>query len=176
MSVIILTGFMGSGKTTVGEELTRQLSGRMADTDALLEAEEGMTVSRIFQEKGEEYFRERETSLLRRILERDKVRQDGRQGHLILSTGGGLPLKAENRRLLSSAGTVIYLRLRPESVVKRLQGDTTRPLLQGDNVRERVESLMESRQKAYLEADIVVDVDELTPAQIAERIREVMSI
>jgi len=156
---IILIGFMGSGKTSVGLRLSYKLRRPVEDTDKLIERREGCTVSEIFAAKGEEYFRKKETELLRELVEKR------RQG--IFSVGGGTPLRPENRKLLKELGTVVYLRVRPETVYERLKWDNTRPLLQCDDPLGRIRELLEGRREMYEAcADIIVDVDELDVDEI----------
>lgn len=160
---IILIGFMGSGKTTTGISLSYRLQCTLSDTDKMIEKREGRSISEIFAAEGEDYFREKETELLRKLGE-EKARQ-------IFSVGGGTPLRAENRKLLSGLGTVIYLKVSPKTVYERLKGDTTRPLLQGEDPMERIRTLLGEREEIYTEAaDIVVTADGKKPAQIVDEI------
>lgn len=164
---IILTGFMGSGKTSVGLKLSYRLRIPVEDTDKLIEQSEKRSISSIFKEEGEEYFRDRETKLLQEISERNYRR--------ILSVGGGTPVREENRRLLKQCGTVVYLRIKPENVYERLKGDTTRPLLAGENPLGRIRELMAARKDAYEEcADIIIDVDEMPVEEILNRLEEAL--
>ncbi len=158
---IILIGFMGSGKTSVGLRLSYKLRRPVEDTDKLIERREGCTVGEIFAEKGEEYFREKETELLQELV--DKKRQG------IFSTGGGTSLRPWNQALLKRLGTVVYLRVRPETVYERLKWDNTRPLLACSDPLERIKTLLESRREAYAScADITVDVDDKGIDEIQE--------
>lgn len=160
---IVLIGFMGCGKTSTGIRLSYRLRQRMDDTDKLIERKQGRSISRIFAEDGEEAFRRMETQLLRELA--------GKPGSPILSVGGGTPVREENRKLLRQLGTVVYLRIRPETVYERLKGDNTRPLLQGDDPLEKIRRLMEQRRDAYeAAADVIVDVDEMSMEEITERI------
>ncbi len=160
---LVLTGFMGSGKTSVGLKLSYRLRMTVEDTDRLIERREGRCISEIFAEQGEEYFRKLETALLTELTEQKFLR--------IYSVGGGTPVREENRRLLKRLGTVIYLRVRPETVYERLRGDTTRPLLQCDNPLEKIRELLESRREAYEDcADLIIDVDELEIEDILNKI------
>lgn len=162
---IILIGFMGSGKTTVGLKLSYRLRIPVEDTDKMIERREGRSISEIFAVEGEEYFRQQETALLKEISTRDYKR--------ILSVGGGTPVRPENRSLLKQCGTVVYLRLRPETVHERLKGDTNRPLLQCEDPLERIRTLMDARKEAYEEcADIVIDVDGLPTEEILTAITD----
>jgi shikimate dehydrogenase len=160
----VLTGFMGSGKTTVGRTLADMAGLQFCDLDELLEKREGRTISAIFEAEGETGFREKETAQLRELAEKQ-------ESGLVFATGGGIVGREENRALLRKLGTVIWLRERPETVLARLSGDTSRPLLQGEDKQEKVRRLMEERSSLYNgSADTVIDVDELTPRQIAARI------
>jgi shikimate kinase len=141
---------MGSGKTSIGRSLSYKLKRAFYDTDKMIEDKEGITISEIFAVKGEKYFRELETSVLREIRE-DKIPR-------IYSLGGGTPVSLQNQPLIKTIGTVVYLRLRPEEVWERLKGDTTRPLLQCDDPLARIQSLMKLRAPAYERcADIIID-------------------
>lgn len=160
---LILIGFMGSGKTSVGLRLSYRLRTPVEDTDRLIERKEGCSVSDIFARKGEEYFRRQETALLRELV--------AKKYKCIYSTGGGMPVRQENRELLRQLGTVIYLRVRPETVYERLKGDNTRPLLQCTNPLERIRELLGSRSEAYEAcADVILDVDDMDMEKIMDLI------
>lgn len=160
---IVLIGFMGSGKTTVGIRLSYRLRKTIEDTDKLIERREKRTIREIFAQDGEEYFRKMETEMLREAGLKMK--------NQIVSVGGGTPVKAENRELLKQLGTVIYFRVKPETVYNRLKHDTTRPLLQCENPLVRITELLEQRKEAYEScADIIIDVDELSMQQVVDRV------
>lgn len=164
---IILIGFMGSGKTTTGISLSYKLQCALADTDKMIERQEGRSISDIFASEGEEGFREKETELLKN-LKKNAHRQ-------IYSVGGGTPLREENRRLLGKLGIVVYLKASPETVYERLKGDVSRPLLQVKDPLEEIQTLLRKREELYLEAaDIVVCVDEKKPAQVVKEIMEAL--
>ena len=163
-SNIILEGFMGSGKTTVSEILSDKLDLELLDTDQAIEEAEGRTINEIFAEDGEEAFRGMETDLL------DMVVSEHLNG-MVVSLGGGLPLREENRELLKKAGKVIYLRTQPETVYERLQGDDTRPLLRTEDPLGRIKELLDDRSERYeLAADIIIDTDGKKAADIADEI------
>lgn len=152
MKNIILIGFMGCGKTTLGIKLSYRLRRSMEDTDKLIEKKEGRTISDIFQTDGEAYFRTLETACLKRMIRTTN--------HKIISTGGGLPLKEENRALLKELGTVVYLRATAETIYERVKHDKSRPLLQGENPQEKIRTLMAKRSALYEQAaDVIIDVD-----------------
>lgn len=160
---IVLIGFMGSGKTSVGLRLSYRLRMPVEDTDKLIERQEGISISEIFAGKGEAYFRDRETQLLGELAEKKYAG--------IFSVGGGTTIRPENRELLRRLGKVVLLRIRPETVYERLKGDTTRPLLQCDNPQEKIRQLLESRREAYEScAHIIVDVDGREMDDILEEI------
>lgn len=160
---LILIGFMGSGKSSVGVKLSYRLRKPVEDTDKLIERREGRTIREIFAGEGEEYFRRQETELLRELV--------GKREGRIFSVGGGTPLREENRELLKKLGKVVYLRACPETIYARIQGDTTRPLLQCENPLQRIRELLESRSAAYEAcADCIVDVDGLDMDAVLKKI------
>lgn len=145
-------GFMGAGKTTVGRKLAKTLSWEFIDTDEWIEKEQGKKISDIFAESGETAFRDMETELLKNLQERD--------GHFVLSIGGGMPVREENRALLQSLGTVVYLKTSKEEIIKRVSGAKNRPLLQGGALEEKVTALMNARESIYKETaqvEVVTD-------------------
>ncbi len=165
---IILTGFMGSGKTSVGVRLSYRLRMPVEDTDKMIERREGCSVSELFAREGEASFREKETALLRELLDR--------KGRYIFSVGGGTPVQPGNQELLKQLGKVVYLRVKPETVYQRLKEDNTRPLLQCGDPLGRIRELMGSRKEAYEScADLVLDSDDLSVDEIMEKIAEEMN-
>ena len=163
---IILVGFMGSGKSSVGEALARECNMTFLDTDAWIEKNNQVTISEIFAIKGENYFRKLETKCLEELL-----MEDNKKG-MVISVGGGLPVREENRKLLKQLGKVWYLKATEETIYQRLKTDTTRPLLQGDNPRVKIKDLMSSREDKYLAAaNYVVLVDDKTILQIVDEIK-----
>ena len=164
-SNIILEGFMGSGKTTVGIRLSYKLFMTVVDTDKLIEKEQGMSVSEIFAKKGEDAFRELETGCLQKLLEEGNKQ--------IISLGGGTPVKKENRELLKKLGIVVYLRVKPQTVYDRIKNDSSRPLLQCENPLQRICDMMFERKEAYeTTADITIDTDGLSFDEITNQIRD----
>lgn len=162
---IILIGFMGAGKTSIGEHYANQLKKVLLDTDHLIETAAGMPVSQIFETRGEAAFRAAETGVLKRLLEDTD--------DAVISVGGGLPLREENRMILSQLGTVVFLRVTRETVLERLKGDTTRPLLQGDDPDKKIDELLAHRNPIYeAVAHRIVDVDDKTPAEIVAELEK----
>ena len=161
---IILEGFMGSGKSTVSEILSDKLDLELIDTDEAIEEAEGRKISDIFEQDGEEAFRDMETGLVEMMVS-DHMRET------VISLGGGLPVREKNRELLKKVGKVVYLRTAPETVYDRLKGDDTRPLLKSEDPLSRIKELQDKRGKIYEEAaDIIIDTDGKTPAEVADEI------
>lgn len=167
MKNIILIGFMGCGKSSVGKRLAQALDCEFLDTDELIEKEQGKSISEIFANEGEGAFREMETECLRHLI------QKGGDG-FVLSVGGGLPVREINRSLMKELGTVVLLQVSGDVVYKRLRNDKTRPLLQDKNPRGRIEDLMNARKGFYEDAaEYVVNVDEKGFDEIIEEITKI---
>src|SRR5690349_19922830 len=151
---LYLVGMMGSGKTTVGRLLARRLKLRFLDCDHEIEARCGVKVPHIFEIEGEPGFRARETQVLAELVLLQGV---------VLATGGGAVLAAENRRALAEHGTVIYLRARPEDLYQRVRHDRNRPLLATSDPLRRLRELHAQRDELYASiADLVVDTGRQT--------------
>lgn len=138
---IILIGFMGTGKSSVGKRLAKKMNYNFIDTDAYIEELEGKKISDIFNEKGEEYFRKLETKVVKDLSHK-------LEGYIV-ATGGGLPLRRANQKPLRNMGTVIYLKSSENTIYQRLKYDTTRPLLQGDNPKEKIHKILKQREPIY---------------------------
>lgn len=165
MSSIILTGYMGCGKSTVGRRLSYAQRRPFLDTDKLIERRTGMTISQLFETKGEEYFREMETDCIKGLLEE--------RGEYIIAVGGGLPLREENRRLLKKLGIVIYLQADWETIFERVKRDTSRPLLAGPDPQGKIKRMMAERAPLYEQAaDITIKVDNKSFDTIIKEIGE----
>ena len=168
MKNIFLIGFMGSGKSTVGYKAARAVEYNFLDTDALIEEAEGMTISQLFEAKGEPYFREKETETVRRLIEEPKGN--------IIATGGGLPMREGNAELLKKLGTIIYLKAETDTLVKRLSGSTTRPLLQNADLREKIETMLAIRGPVYEAcADLVLQTDNMSFYEIICHIEKLLA-
>ena len=161
---LILTGYMGSGKTTVGRALARQTGMTFQDLDLLLEERAGMKVSEIFERETEKGFRDRESALIRDLL------AEGRTG-MVYATGGGAPLREENRQLLKRLGLVVWLDAAAETVIERLKDASDRPLLLRPDREQAVKAMLEERRPAYKACgDMKVSVDGKSPEEIAAEI------
>lgn len=163
---LVLIGFMGAGKTSVGDCYAREYGLTLIDTDQSIETAAGMTISRIFETQGEEAFRRLETGVLEDLL--------AHADHSIISVGGGLPLREENRALLKKLGRVVYLDVSPESVADRLGEDVSdRPMLLGGDVEAKIRGLLSARRPVYLGVShVVVDVNGRRVEEIVEEIHD----
>ena len=152
MKHIVLIGFMGSGKSTMGKLVANKLGYPFVDTDYYIEKKEGRTISAIFTDDGEEYFRSLETEVLKELLESEEKK--------VLALGGGTPLREENRALLKDAGYVIFLKVTSKEAYERLKDDTERPLLQVPNPQEKIKELLDFRNPIYESAADYVLLEE----------------
>ncbi|MDD6339648.1 MAG: shikimate kinase [Butyrivibrio sp.] len=152
MANIILIGFMGCGKSSIGRFMSTK-GYKLIDTDSYIEERENRKIKDIFETDGEEYFRDCETAILKEIL------ADGNDNYVI-AVGGGLPMREENRLLLHKLGKVVYLKASVASLMSRLKGDSKRPLLQGKSLEERIRELMNLRESTYESvSDVIVSTD-----------------
>ncbi|RJG26035.1 shikimate kinase [Paenibacillus thiaminolyticus] len=158
---IVLIGFMGTGKSTVGTQLAEQLKLRFCDLDEEIVSRTGQSIPDIFAERGEAYFREQEGRILSLLL--------GEEAPKIIATGGGAVLKEENRKRMKEQATVIHLTAEEATIVERVRQDRNRPLLQGD-VEERVRRLMAERRGLYDFAHLCVPTDSESVEQLCARI------
>ncbi len=159
---IYLIGFMGVGKSTVSRELAQAAGYGEIDTDAWIERDQGKCIAGIFEEQGEEYFRALETDLLK------ELRAEHRK---VVSCGGGMALREENVALMRQGGAVAWLTAKPETILERVGGDTSRPLLRGNMDVGRIRGMMEQRRPFYrAAADFTVSTDGKPSGKIAEEI------
>ncbi len=160
---IILTGFMGTGKTSVGTLLARDLNFEFVDTDTLIEDDQKMTITAIFAQFGEPHFRDVETRIVRTVMDREGQ---------VVSTGGGAVIRDINRENFRKNGLVICLTARPEVIFDRIRHETHRPLLQTPDPLSKIQELLESRAKFYSQADAVIDTSDLSVEIVIQRIKE----
>lgn len=147
MITIILTGFMGTGKTSAGRRLADLLGIPFRDVDRLIEKREGRSINEIFQAHGEEYFRTIEMEVLRSVLLGEKA---------VVATGGGAVISAKNREMMHKAGVVVNLTAPSAEIEKRLLSATDRPLLHQDK-SEKIRKMLQDREEFYADADVRID-------------------
>lgn len=159
--LVVLTGFMGTGKTETGRKLAEILGRGFVDTDDLIEEKEGISIAKIFESKGEDQFRRCEEEVIEKLVERD---------NLVVATGGGALLSNRNYELLENNAELVLLQASVEAIVDRVQGDETRPLLKSGSPREKIEALLEARGSAYGRIPIKLDTTAISPRKAALRI------
>ncbi len=137
---IVLTGFMGTGKSEVGKLLSRKLGWQFFDIDELIEKRQGMKISDIFEKKGENFFREIET---------DTIKEFSKNENAVIACGGGAVLRAENMSALEDNGVIVCLIAQPEVIYERLKEDNTRPLLKVKDPLKRIKEIFEFRNEFY---------------------------
>ena len=156
---IFIVGPMGSGKTTVGKIVASELFLEFHDTDATIEKKTGVTIDWIFDIEGEKGFRKRETLILKDLVSSNSI---------VLATGGGIVIEAENRELLASRGTVFYLHTPLETQISRTAKDKDRPLLKDQDPEKVLTELQESRQSFYEEvADHIINTENKSGTDVA---------
>lgn len=167
MKNIILIGYMGSGKSTVARELHQKNHMEIIDTDSEIVKEQGKSINEIFAEDGETAFRNLETEYLKRLSEK--------KNSYILSTGGGMPVREENRALLKNLGTVFFLKADTDTILERVKHDTNRPLLQDKDRRTKIEKMLAERTPLYeAAADHIIVTDGKTVGEIAGEIASLL--
>ncbi len=159
---VILTGMMGSGKTTVGRELAAVLGYSFFDLDEIIEKKFGK-ISDIFAQKGEEYFREAETQELKNLKEKERF---------VLSTGGGIILKDENIEILKKIGQVFYLSAKSETIYERIKNQNHRPLLNTEDPKKSIEEILNKRLEQYEKSGEKIITDTKSAKEIAGEIYE----
>lgn len=163
---LYLTGYMGTGKSTLGRKIAKRTELPFFDTDKMIEEAEGASVADIIGYAGEEYFREAERRALEATAEVE---------HAVISTGGGLPVWGDNRGWMAEHGVSVYLKRTPEQIISRLSphGRYKRPKIRGLNDEELLQYMrthLAERAPIYEEADMVIDCGEMNDEQIVDRL------
>lgn len=161
MKNIVLTGFMGTGKTEASRILSQKLNYILIDVDSEIEKEQNITIAEIFKQYGEARFREIESGVIKRLSEAKNA---------VISTGGGAVLRQENIDNLKKNGVVVCLTALPETILKRISNNDDRPLLQVENPILKIKELLEFRRPHYEKADIMIDTEKKSPIEVAEEI------
>ncbi len=159
---IVLIGFMGSGKSSIGRLVAQKLGFQFVDTDTLVVERSGLEIAAIFARDGEEHFRELETAVLESLAPWNRS---------VMATGGGIILREQNRTLLRELGFVVWLAASENVIFERVSRNTRRPLLQTENPRETVAKLFGARRALYEEAaQFTLDTSALSHAEAAEAV------
>lgn len=158
---IVLTGFMGTGKSRIGQRLAKKLRMSYVDTDELIEKREKESIPAIFKKKGEEYFRQLETQVAKEVVLLDNY---------VISTGGGIVLRKENIEALRKNALIVCLFASPEVIFKRTKENEDRPLLEVNDRKKRIEELLRMRKPFYKKADLKVDTSKLSGEEVVEEI------
>ena len=159
---LVLIGFMGAGKTTMSDYFNTMFAMDVVEMDQVISRREGMTIPDIFEVHGEEYFRDCETNLLRELQARKNV---------VISCGGGVPMRDCNVAEMRKNGRVILLTANPETILERVKDDHSRPLLENNKSVPYIRALMEKRRDKYeAAADIIIETDGKSIQQIGEEI------
>jgi len=161
MKNIVLTGFMGTGKTSVAKQLSSMLGMKIVDMDSEIEKTQGKTISDIFAHQGEPFFRDLETEMAQIVSAME---------HVIISTGGGVVLRPENIDYLRRNGIVVCLMASADTIMKRTRSSVERPLLKVDDPLAKITEMLDVRKPFYKNADLVIDTEGKSPRQVAEEI------
>lgn len=156
---IVLTGFMGTGKSTVGRRVAEALKVPFFDVDDTITRQAGRSIAELFRIKGEAAFRALESATIQELAMQEKA---------VIATGGGSLMNPKNREFLERNGILVCLTARPGTLLERLKDDLTRPLLDGENMAQRVDRLMQERQAVYAMCPIQVPTDDRTIEQVAQ--------
>ena len=158
---IVIAGFMGTGKSSVGRILGKRLGRKVLDTDKMIERSERKRIKQIFKERGEAYFRRLESQVVRRVSGKKTV---------VIVCGGGTIIHSGNLKQLKRSGTIFCLTASPERIAARLKRSKSRPLLAVAQPLAEIKRLLRLRKPFYKKSDYAIDTDRRTPQQVASRV------
>ncbi|WP_408954666.1 shikimate kinase [Natroniella sp. ANB-PHB2] len=164
---IVLIGFMGTGKSSVGKKLAEKVGYKFVDLDQEIVKYEGLEIPQIFATLGEEYFRQLETEVTKKIAKKDKQ---------VIATGGGVVLKEENLEALKDNGTLALLTATSEEILRRTSQDGNRPLLEVDDPLGKIEKLLTERKENYNCTPYQVDTTGLSLTEVVDEIIEQLEL
>jgi shikimate kinase len=164
---IVLVGFMGTGKTSVGIQLAEMLKMQFIDTDDLIEKDSGMSISDIFAKMGEDHFRDLESKIAEKASKLENQ---------VIATGGGIVKREKNIENLKKTGILFCLDASPKIILQRTSGYDHRPLLQVDDPISRIHDILKEREPFYAKADYRIDTSELTVDQVVEKIQNILKV
>lgn len=159
---IFLIGFMGTGKTTIAEQLSAMFAMNVVEMDKIIAQRAGMSIPDIFETYGETHFREMETQLVMEMQE---------QNHAVISCGGGTPMRQENVKAMKASGKIVLLTASPETIYERVKDSHDRPILENNKSVSFIRELMEQRREKYeAAADIIIETDGKSKLEICEEL------
>jgi len=164
---IIITGFMGTGKTVVAIELARKLGMKFIDMDQLIEERQEMSISDIFVRYGEKYFREQENKLVKELSQKE---------NMVIATGGGTFLNLNNAKILNQKGKIICLYANSQTIYNRLKEKNNRPLVKGNNILNKINHLLEKRKKIYDSFPWKINTSNLSVQEVVDKIIELLKV
>jgi len=158
---IIITGFMGTGKSVVAKELARKLKMEFIDMDQIIEEGLGISISDIFARYGENYFREQENKLVKELSQKE---------NMVIATGGGTLLSSDNARMLGQVGEIVCLYADSQTIYNRVKKKNDRPLLKGENILNKINLLLEERMKIYDNIKWKINTTNFTTQEVVDKI------
>ena len=164
---IYLTGFMGTGKSTVGKQLAKATGKKFIDTDREIEKKFSMSVNSIFDKKGESFFRQEEKKLVEEL---------SKKSNMVISTGGGTIVDSENFEKLKSTGIMICLCTEKEELITRLKRTNKRPYLRGGNIEEKINKILAEREEVFNKIKIRVNTTNMTPREVVNKLLSLLKI
>ena len=164
---IIITGFMGTGKTVVAIELASKLGMKFIDMDQLIEERQEMSIADIFVRYGEKYFREQENKLVKELSQKE---------NMVIATGGGTFLNLNNAKILNQKGKIICLYANSQTIYNRLKEKNNRPLVKGNNILDKINHLLEKRKKIYDSFPWKINTSNLSVQEVVDKIIELLKV
>jgi len=164
---IFITGFMGTGKSVVAKELARKLKMEFIDMDRIIEGHQGTNIADIFARYGEKYFRAQENKLVKELSQKE---------NMVIATGGGTLLSSDNARILSQRGQIICLYADSQTIYNRVKRKNNRPLLNGENILDKINQLMKERKKIYDNIKWKIDTTNLTTREVVDKVINLLKL
>lgn len=164
---IVITGFMGTGKSVVAKELARKLKMEFIDMDRIIEERQGTSIADIFAGYGEKYFRAQENKLVKEL---------SKEENMVIATGGGTLLSSDNARVLSQRGQIICLYADSQTIYNRLKRKKNRPLLNGENILDKINHLMKERKKIYDNIKWKIDTTNITTREVVDKVINLLKL
>lgn len=164
---IVITGFMGTGKSVVAKELARKLKMEFIDMDRIIEERQGTSIADIFAGYGEKYFRAQENKLVKEL---------SKEENMVIATGGGTLLFSDNARVLSQRGQIICLYADSQTIYNRLKRKNNRPLLNGENILDKINHLMKERKKIYDNIKWKIDTTNITTREVVDKVINLLKL